>query len=119
MSSKSTDPALQKFFASLSDEFEEASTNRSNRELVPEGQRHCPIRGELMTSAHEKAVLIDVCQTHGIWLDKDELRGIIKHSQDSDLLTKLKARVAEEEEAARARARTGSFSLGFYLGRLG
>ena len=57
MTSNSTDPALQKFFVSLSDEFEEASTNRSNRELVPEGQRRCPICGELMISAHEKAVL--------------------------------------------------------------
>ena len=118
MSSKSTDPALQKFFVSLSDEFEEASTNRSNGVSVPKGQRSRPICAELMISAHEKAVLIDVCQTHGIWLDKDELRGIIKHSQDSDLLTKLKARVAEEEEAARALARSGSFSLGFSLGRL-
>lgn len=113
MSSDKTDPALRQFFTSLSEEFEEEDTDRSNRDLTPEGQRPCPICREYMTSTHETGVLIDVCEAHGMWLDKDELRAIVKRSQQSELAEALKARAAAEKEAHN---QNGDFLLGFVIG---
>ena len=112
MTSDQTDPELQQFLDSLSEEFEELDTDRTNREVVPEGQRPCPICHELMTSAHEKGVLIDLCEEHGMWLDKDELRAIVRRSQESETVAELKAKIAAEQEPSG----NSNFLLGFVIG---
>lgn len=118
MEAEEHDVALAEFFASLREEFEEADPDRTNRAAVPEGQRSCPICDALMTSAHEKGVLIDICQEHGMWLDKDELRAIVKRCQESELVSELKAREAAEKEAAKGLSIHGNFLVGYSLGRL-
>ena len=114
MKSEPQDAALRKFFASLREEFAEEGTDLSNRCVVPEGQRRCPICEYRMTSAHEKGVRIDICDDHGMWLDKGELRAIVRRSQQSDLVSKLKAR----EEAESYSSHGGDFATGFALGCL-
>jgi Zn-finger nucleic acid-binding protein len=44
-----------------------------NGALVPEGQRNCPICQTPMTTQRRNAETIDVCEEHGIWLDRFEL----------------------------------------------
>lgn len=48
-----------------------------NAEVVPEGSRPCPICGVAMTTARRGDDAIDVCQAHGIWLDRDELERML------------------------------------------
>ena len=47
--------------------------SHSNAEIVPEGNRQCPICKNTMTIETEYGIQIDVCEQHGVWLDKDEL----------------------------------------------
>ena len=112
MTSDETDPEFQQFLNSISETFGELYTDRTNREVVPEGQRQCPICHELMTSVHEKGVLIDLCEEHGMWLDKDELRAIVRRSQESETDAELKAKIAAEKETPGG----GNFLLGFVIG---
>ena len=112
MTSDQTDPAFQQFLDSISEAFAEVDTDRTNREVVPEGQRPCPICHEPMTSAHEKGVLIDLCEEHGMWLDKDELRAVLKRSQESETVAELKAKITAEKETPGS----GNFLLGFVIG---
>ncbi|GAG20482.1 unnamed protein product [marine sediment metagenome] len=48
-----------------------------NEQVVPHGERPCPICGEMMQVEVEHGVNIDACDQHGIWLDRDELPAII------------------------------------------
>ena len=47
--------------------------SHSNAEIVPEGNRQCPICNETMSIETEYGIQIDVCVQHGVWLDKVEL----------------------------------------------
>ncbi len=38
--------------------------------------RSCPVCGEVMIKERARGVTIDVCDAHGIWLDKGELPAI-------------------------------------------
>ena len=115
MESEQDEVALQQFFQSL--ECEQRGASHGNRSIVPEGQRKCPICGEPMTSTHENSVMIDLCEEHGMWLDKDELRAIVTGSQQSELVKKLKAREAAGEEAAAGLLSQADFMVGYSLGR--
>lgn len=44
-----------------------------NAKVVPEGQRSCPICKAPMQTKHRDAETIDVCDEHGVWLDRHEL----------------------------------------------
>jgi Zn-finger nucleic acid-binding protein len=44
-----------------------------NAEIIPEGERRCPICEKTMTAEMEYGIQIDVCEEHGFWLDKGEL----------------------------------------------
>lgn len=50
-----------------------APTEHPNAAIVPEGARACPICGAKMTTARRGDDAIDVCEDHGIWLDRFEL----------------------------------------------
>ena len=49
----------------------------TNADLVPEGQRPCPICGERMQSVRRAGEVIDVCADHGVWLDRWELERLV------------------------------------------
>jgi Zn-finger nucleic acid-binding protein len=63
----------------------------------------CPVCKKLMNRvnfAHCSSVVVDVCQTHGTWFDKDELRRIVEFIRGGGL---EKARAKELEELERQR----------------
>src|SRR5690349_3218528 len=77
-----------------------------NASIVPEGERRCVICGERMVQQVMEKVTVDVCEEHGIWLDKDELPRIIErirmHAHD---VRKL-AMIREHEEGLKEGRRT-------------
>ena len=51
---------------------------------LPNGQRvryvHCPVCRKVMNRVnfgHTSGIVVDVCKTHGVWFEKDELRGVL------------------------------------------
>ena len=65
----------------------------------------CPQCSQLMGRkkyAHGAGVIIDICKSHGIWFDRDELRRIIEFIRAGGL---DRARVLEKEELERQRQR--------------
>lgn len=63
----------------------DATSRPANSQLVPEGQRPCPICGRLMHSSRQYGVLIDVCEDHGLWLDKGELAELVSQVKNADI----------------------------------
>jgi Zn-finger nucleic acid-binding protein len=53
-----------------------------NAALVPEGERRCVICGSRMTRQFQEGVAVDVCEEHGIWLDKNQLPRIISRIRE-------------------------------------
>jgi Zn-finger nucleic acid-binding protein len=49
---------------------------------VPEGERRCVVCGERMKRELAQGVTVDVCDEHGIWLDKGELPRIIERIRE-------------------------------------
>ena len=43
-----------------------------------ETKRACPVCAELMQSESRDDVTVDVCDAHGIWLDKGELEALLE-----------------------------------------
>lgn len=76
------DEALEQFLAGFAKAAEACDrdfvSNKSNAELVPEGERLCPICGEKMQTSLEFGVRIDLCPPHGMWLDQLELGAILE-----------------------------------------
>jgi Zn-finger nucleic acid-binding protein len=63
----------------------------------------CPQCRELMTPtqfSRRSGVIIDVCRSHGVWFDREELRHIVEFIRAGGL---DRARAIEKEELARAR----------------
>lgn len=63
----------------------------------------CPVCKKLMNRvnfAHCSSVVVDVCQTHGTWFDKDELRRIVEFIRAGGL---EKARTKDLDELERQR----------------
>ena len=92
------DPALDKFLACISvtaEEFVDVHSDNENRNLVPEGERPCPICGGKMKTQTEFDVIVDVCPQHGVWLDKNELGRILENYKGSAVQT---ARLRNEFE---------------------
>ncbi|MGE3174052.1 MAG: zf-TFIIB domain-containing protein [Planctomycetota bacterium] len=50
-----------------------APKEHPNAAVVPEGARPCPICGVPMTTSRRGDDAIDVCEEHGVWLDRFEL----------------------------------------------
>ena len=48
-----------------------------NEELVPSGERECPICKKKMKAEIFHNITIDVCPNHGVWLDSGELQTLI------------------------------------------
>jgi Zn-finger nucleic acid-binding protein len=50
-----------------------------NAAIVAEGERKCAICGARLVRQLQESVAVDVCDEHGIWLDKDALPRIFEH----------------------------------------
>jgi Zn-finger nucleic acid-binding protein len=87
------------------------STPQRNRKLVPEGERCCPICKERMETVQHETETIDVCQEHGVWLDRLELERLF-------LLRVRKRAGAMRRQAndARWEGRTEGFFWGILIG---
>jgi|SaaInlStandDraft_1057018.scaffolds.fasta_scaffold24121_2 Zn-finger nucleic acid-binding protein len=68
-----------------------------NTELVPEGERKCPICDDAMETHKENGVSIDVCKEHGVWTDVGEIEKIIGRAT-------RRSRASERHVISRARS---------------
>jgi hypothetical protein len=62
------------------DEFFEALERlqfTANDQVVPTGQRECPICKKVMSVEELHGITLDVCRNHGVWLDSGELETIL------------------------------------------
>ena len=96
MSDISKDPELQKFLEQLREGvWDHPLTNQENRKLVPEGQRPCPICSQRMKPQLHSGIAVDVCDQHGLWLDKGEVAAIIEQM----LLDQRRVQMLKQESA--------------------
>lgn len=80
-----------------------------NTQTVPEGGRPCPICGATMIVERKEGVQIDVCEAHGIWLDKGELPQLVFRVTG---LSRIRQRQALDN--ARRRRKVQGALLGFW-----
>lgn len=59
------------------DHGEQSPPSSSNADQVPEGARLCPICQQPMQTTSRGEEAIDVCEPHGVWLDRDELERML------------------------------------------
>jgi Zn-finger nucleic acid-binding protein len=78
-----------------------------NAALVPEGERRCVICGGRMTQQIQEGVAVDVCEEHGIWLDKGELPQIISRIRERGHEVRRAAMQRTYEEGTRDGASQG------------
>ena len=76
----SSDYEIREFLRRL----ETGASRSDNAELVPHGERPCPICSKRMTVESELGVQTDVCGEHGVWLDLDELQVIIARVRSAE-----------------------------------
>ena len=111
--SETDDPQLFTLQPGLADTAKHEAVTWSetkNAQLVPEGQRPCPICGKLMESRTQYDVLMDVCPAHGVWLDGQELQGILFRLQTSTTRSMTEQALRwENEDLKRQRRRHGLF----------
>jgi len=100
---------LMEFLAEL-----EQDDHRSNNdELVPPGQRECPICKTKMSVDREYGVAIDVCVVHGIWLDRGELAAVILRVKSGERIERRKAVRNAKRQGKYAGMHLGMWSLLF------
>lgn len=110
--SKEKKSSLDRFFASLdpqNGDVEDLRTNVENRQVVPEGQRRCPICSELMHADRKQGIQVDVCHEHGVWLDKGELSALLGRTQQQAVQNAMSKAGDSGDE--------GGFLLGYALGK--
>lgn len=73
-------------------ELEKGELHSSNNdELVPPGERLCPICSEAMIVEVEYGVHVDVCPQHGIWLDRGELLSMASFIRSGERIDRVRA----------------------------
>jgi Zn-finger nucleic acid-binding protein len=83
----------------------------ANDELVPSGQRSCPICGACMVVEKHAAISIDVCPAHGLWLDNGELPLLIRAARSRMTSRHLTAIRDAKEQGKLSGALLGFWSL--------
>lgn len=101
----------QKKFAQICEEREHHTTILGMSANIPEAELpksfryvRCPICAEFMLRvnfATYSGVVIDVCQAHGIWFEKNELQRIINFIRAGGLDVARKRKIAEIQSATR------------------
>jgi len=84
--------------------------NTPNPEVAPEGERACPICGYRMLLDRTAGITMDVCEEHGVWLDKGELETIVA-KVDELVSTRLRQR---QRSAVRRAKKEGKMSGALY-----
>ncbi len=86
-------------------------SGHDNAALVPEGARKCPVCNTTMKIESQNNIIIDCCPEHGVWLDGDELSGIISRTKNrARLKTRANLRRAHRDGVIDANL-FGLFSL--------
>ncbi len=77
---------------------EQTHTTSPNDQIVPPGERECPICKKTMSVEVVEGVSLDNCQDHGVWLDFGELQQIISRIRQGERVSRRYAiRRAKEE----------------------
>ena len=89
-----------------------ASTGRGGGgkvEVREKGDRPCPVCRAVMSIAKKGKTKIDVCEEHGVWLDRGELEEIVRRQRiGNDTRVQL----------AERRGRESGTLMGYWLGEL-
>lgn len=94
----------------LADALEQLSTGRAlthrNDELMPPGERLCPIFSEKMQTFETEGVSLDGCPGHGVWLDTGEMKLLFERLQlQAGSTRKLDHRAGRRDIAAKTRTK--------------
>ena len=76
------------FLAELEREVEKLPSNDS---IVASGERECPICKKKMRVELECGVRVDVCDDHGLWLDRGELPSIVSRIRSGERVNRYAA----------------------------
>lgn len=87
--------------------------SQSNDSLVPPGQRECPICKRPMLVEVESGVHVDVCNDHGVWLDRGELPAIISRIRSGARISRTAAIRRAKREGKLSGAMFGIWALLF------
>ena len=112
MTTRVPDEALERFLSQFHTEHDvdsdAAFSNTGNRSIVPEGQRKCPICDDAMGTESRDGVKLDVCPSHGVWLDHGELEVICRRMDlVRERIIQTKIREAYERGVAHGRSVCG------------
>ena len=89
----------------------EHDTSTANEALVPAGERPCPICRQKMDQEVQFGVCVDVCQSHGVWLDRSELHTIVSRIRSGERLDRIQALRQVRREGKTSGAVLGLWSL--------
>jgi Zn-finger nucleic acid-binding protein len=81
-----TETEVLDYLASL-----EQTPSHANDQLVPHGERQCPLCNQKMTIELSYGISFDVCGDHGVWLDRGELDAIIARIRRGERISRTQA----------------------------
>ena len=97
----------------LSDLEREQEKLSSNDAIVPSGERECPICKRVMRVEMESGIHVDVCNDHGIWLDRGELPSILSSIRSGQRINRAQAIRKAKRDGKLSGAMFGVWSLMF------
>lgn len=93
-----------------------SASGHNNDELVPAGERPCPICGVAMNVIDEHNIAVDICDQHGVWLDQGELTTLLertyRYRRESELARIKSDRNAMREQTADKFSRSMQRAIG-------
>jgi Zn-finger nucleic acid-binding protein len=102
------EPEVQEFLAALENEHAGLPSNDS---LVPPGERACPICKKPMPTVEQHGIHVDVCNDHGMWLDRGELPAMIARIQAGKTVSRKQSLEKARGDNALAAAMFGAWWL--------
>ena len=82
-----------------------------NDQIVPPGERECPICKKKMIVEVVEGVSLDSCQEHGVWLDFGELQGMMSRIRRGERISRRDAVKRAKEEGRKASANNAMVGL--------
>lgn len=102
------DTDTHEFLAALE---REHGNTLSNDDLVPPGERECPICKTRMPTVQQHGVHVDVCDAHGVWLDRRELPAMIARIRAGETISRRQATDTANGDDVLAASMLGVWSL--------
>ena len=87
--------------------------NVRSPEPAPEGERACPACGYRMLLDRTAGITMDVCEEHGVWLDKGELETIVAKVEEL-VGTRLRRRHRSAVKSAKKEGKRLGALYGFW-----